>query len=87
VTDDWRLTGQQSWLADRDLCWREWRPYRPGWDYDHCAFCHAEIAATGHAELTAGYVTTDDHYTWICPPCFNDFRDQFHWRVVPPPDS
>jgi hypothetical protein len=84
VTDDWRLMGQQTWLAGRNLQRRQWTAYRPGWDHNHCAFCHAEIAATAdHADFTAGYVTADDQYTWICPPCFDDFREQFQWNVLP----
>jgi hypothetical protein len=75
--------GQQSWLTGRDLQWRQWTAYRPGWDHDHCAFCHTEIAATAdHAHFTAGYVTTDG-YTWICQPCFDDLKAQFRWNLVP----
>jgi hypothetical protein len=84
VTDsDWRLTGQHTWLVGRDLRWQAWTPYRPGWDHDHCAFCHAEFATTrtGHVDFTAGYVTTDG-YTWICKTCFEDFKAQFQWTVV-----
>jgi hypothetical protein len=82
---DWRLMGQATWLAGRELQWRDWTAYRPGWDHDHCAFCWAEIAsvATDHAPFTAGYVTTDDHYTWICSVCFADFKDSFGWTVAP----
>lgn len=85
VTDrDWRLMGQHTWLAGRDLRWRDWTPYRAGWDHDHCAFCHAEFAAaqTDHVDFTAGYVTDKDNYTWICKPCFEDFKVEFQWNVV-----
>jgi hypothetical protein len=88
VTDgDWRLMGQQSWLTRRILRYSQWTSPRPGWNHDHCAFCHAEIAAakTDHVDFTAGYVTADDNYTWICPPCFEDFNAEFHWTVVPTP--
>jgi hypothetical protein len=84
---DWRLMGQQTWLAGRELRWADWTAYRPGWDHDHCAFCQAEFAAakTDHVEFTAGYVTADDGDTWICEACFEDFKDQFQWRVVSDP--
>ena len=86
MTDDsdWRLMGQESWLSGRPLRWAEWFSYRPGWDHDHCAFCSSEIAATksDHVDFTAGYVTADDNYTWVCEPCFADFRDRFGWTVV-----
>lgn len=83
---DWRLMGQEDWLASRELRWADWWSDRPNWDHDHCAFCSAELAAvkTEHVDYTAGYVTADDHYTWVCPPCYADFRERFHWTVVPP---
>ncbi|GAA3282533.1 hypothetical protein Dvina_14330 [Dactylosporangium vinaceum] len=86
---DWRLMGQHTWLAGRPLRRRQWTPHRPGWGHDHCAFCHAEIAAveTEHASLTSGYVTADDGYTWICQPCFDDFKDKFNWQVPPDDDQ
>jgi hypothetical protein len=48
------------------------------------AFCHAEFAAarTDHVDFTAGYVTADDNYTWICQPCFEDFKASCQWNVV-----
>jgi hypothetical protein len=87
ANDDWRLTGQHTWLAKRDLRWADWTPRRPGWDHDHCAFCYAEFAAikTDHVDFTAGYVTADDNYTWICQPCFEDFKMSFQWNIVPTP--
>jgi hypothetical protein len=82
---DWRLMGQQSWLVGRALRFGQWTSPRPGWDHDHCAFCYAEIAATksDHIDFIAGYVTIEDNYTWICPPCFEDFKTEFHWTVAP----
>jgi hypothetical protein len=62
---------EQNWLAGRDLRWSQWTSPRPGWDHDHCAFCQADFAAvkTDHVDFTAGYVTADDNYTWICACC------------------
>jgi len=75
--------GQQEWLTDRTLVFRGWQPLRPGWDHDHCVFCQAEIAAENeHVQFTAGYVTADDNYSWICTPCFEDFKTDFRWTVV-----
>ena len=81
---DWRLMGQEDWLSNRPVRWAEWTPYREGWDHDHCAFCSAEFAAevNDHVDYSAGYVTADDSYTWICRPCFEDFRERFGWTVV-----
>ena len=74
--------GQEAWLSARPLRWSRWLPRRPGWDHDHCAFCWAKIAAA-EAAFTAAYVTADDGYTWICGPCFEDFKVQFAWRTSP----
>lgn len=64
-----------------------WRGGNCGRDHDHCAFCHAEFAAarTDHVDFTAGYVTADDNYTWICQPCLEDLNDQFQWNVLSAP--
>ncbi len=87
VTDsnDWRLMGQESFLAGREMRWMTWRPYREGWDHDHCDFCSAEISdrpIDDHTEFNEAWVTADDEYHWVCPRCFGDFRDRFGWTVV-----
>jgi hypothetical protein len=83
---DWRLMGQENWLSGRAVRQAEWSSDRPDWDHDHCAFCNAEIAEvkTDHVEYTAGYVRADDNYTWICPPCFEDFRERLAWTIAAP---
>lgn len=82
---DWRLTGQESYLSGRRLLWRKWWSYTEAWDHDHCAFCWAEFASdvSEHTPYDAGWVTADDDYTWICPVCFEDFKDRFGWTVEP----
>jgi hypothetical protein len=84
VDEDWRLTGQESYLRGRALRFARWTSYRPGWDHDHCDFCFAEISGdtTGHADYNEAWVTATDGYTWVCPECFNDFRKRFRWHVV-----
>ena len=84
--DDWRLMGQEAYLFGRAFRSEPWTPYRDGWDHDHCEFCQAEISDTrdDHVDCTAGYVAADDRYHWICPQCFEDFRDRFSWTVVGP---
>ncbi|GAB3396912.1 hypothetical protein GCM10027568_31990 [Humibacter soli] len=82
--EDWRLTDQETYLEGRSLRFAGWTAYRPGWDHDHCEFCFAEISndSTGHAEYSEAWVTADDGYTWVCPQCFTDLRQRFHWVVV-----
>jgi hypothetical protein len=82
--DDWRLRGQEDWLADRPPRWPRWWPVSDGWDHDHCAFCWAEISTLqgAHADAEEAYVTADDDYTWVCASCFADFLGRFRWTVT-----
>jgi len=83
-SEDWRLMGQERYLEGQTLRWKEWRPYRDGWDHDHCEFCHVDIAdlesTPEHPVEHAGFATLDD-YHWVCKPCFEDFSERFNWRL------
>ena len=81
VAEDWRLTGQEVSLAGRTFRFARWSETRPGWDHDHCDFCWAEISddTTGHAAFHEAWVTADDGGIWVCPTCFDDFRERFGW--------
>jgi len=82
---------------DAMLTWQSWSA-PPGWDHDHCAFCWAKFMAADyppeqrewreqHPEvLTAGYTVDGPQKSrhWICPRCFEDFRERFGWAVVTP---
>ena len=78
--------GQERYLAGRRMRFTSWTPYRAGWDHDHCDFCSTEISddRTGHAEYDEAWVTSDDSYKWVCPNCFDDFRERFKWVVIEP---
>jgi hypothetical protein len=78
--DDWRLLGQDAYLTGVPLFFRRWSSDNPDWDHDHCAFCGAKFSNRIPDCLTEGY-TTADHYHWICPDCFADFRERFEWTV------
>ncbi|MBI4617234.1 MAG: hypothetical protein HY720_26715 [Planctomycetes bacterium] len=83
---DWRLTGQENYLLEVELQWRTYRRYpkNPAWDHDHCSFCWATFMVEEHpGVLHEGFCTLDE-YHWICADCFDDFRELFRWRVVPP---
>jgi hypothetical protein len=82
--DDWRLTGQEKYLKGVTLVHRRYKQYdkNPDWDHDHCAFCWAKISLNDDPEhLKEGYSTADD-YPWICPKCFEDFKDNFKWTII-----
>ena len=56
-----------------------------GWDHDHCDFCWAKFMVPEQRQqdpeiLTAGYTPAlGPGRTWICPTCFEDFRERFGW--------
>ena len=77
--DDWRRQGQEKYLTAVKLVMRDYSPYRPGWEHDHCEFC-GEKFSKDNGDLDEGY-STEDGYHWICEKCFNDFRDEFSWLV------
>jgi hypothetical protein len=77
---DWRLQGQERYLKGVPLRRAAYRPYREGWDHDHCAFCWRKFALHG-GDFTEGYVTKDG-YHWICEPCYQDFKTAFEWTVA-----
>lgn len=77
--DDWRRQGQERYLSRRRLRHQDYRPYRPGWDHDHCEFCGLKFS-TRAGSLSSGFCTEDGYY-WVCPTCFEDFRDEFQWVV------
>ena len=66
------------------------------WDHDHCEFCWAKFMAADfppeqrewreqHPDiLTASYTPAQPQRRriWICPDCFEDFRERFGWVVV-----
>jgi hypothetical protein len=79
--NDWRLTGQERYLFGKTLVWKSYAPPGPDWDHGHCAFCWAKFTQNGEqGAYEEGYVTEDDQH-WVCPPCFADFNERFHWTV------
>jgi hypothetical protein len=79
---DWRLRGQEKYL--RGLSWtrRPYTAYRPGWDHDHCEFCSAKLMGVRAPDVLDEGYETKGGYTWVCPPCFEDFREMFEWTVT-----
>lgn len=78
--------GQEKDLLDARLKGASWKPSKPGWDHDHCAFCADEICdrpVDEHTSCNAAWVDVVDEYHWVCPVCFEDFRESFRWTVEP----
>lgn len=80
---DWRRQGQEKYLTKVSLVEKEYSPYRQDWDHDHCEFCGSKFSLDKH-DLHHGYATTDC-YHWICEQCFEDFSDEYQWKVEPIP--
>ena len=81
--DDWRRPGGE-FLHGVPLVHRKYRQNQknPKWDHDHCEFCGVTFSLMDIPEdLKEGYATEDD-YRWVCPKCFEDFRDEFKWVVI-----
>lgn len=73
--DDWRLHGQEAYLLGKTFCLCK---YPKESDHDHCEFCWEKFSNFPNT-LHEGY-TTKDHYYWICPDCYNDFKELFKWK-------
>lgn len=80
--DDWRLMGQERYLKDRKLFLISYVCPSETWDHDHCEFC-CEKFSRYDGDLHEGY-TTEDRRFWICPECYEDFKEMFNWEHIVP---
>jgi len=81
----------KEYLRGIRLQFKQYRPYRPGWEHDHCVGCFTTFAEIGlrpnEPTLQEGYTTCadfvrGDEYEWVCPDCFETFREPMGWRLV-----
>ena len=77
--NDWRLTGQEEYLAGVELkkVNREEIKHKSDLWHEHCEFCMESISNKYEHDVYA----TKDEYRWICKKCFNDFKEEFKWLV------
>jgi hypothetical protein len=80
--DDWRRFNQNDYLKGVTLSYKKYKMPRPDWDHDHCEFCFETISEF-EGDLNEAYTTLDDYY-WICPQCFDDFKEEFVWIIYKP---
>lgn len=80
--EDWRRTGQEAYLAEIELEWKRYSKHSEEWDHDHCEFCWVKfMEEPGDEILTEGYNTLDG-CRWVCQSCFEDFKEEFNWKVI-----
>ncbi len=70
MKNDWRYTNQERYLHDMVFTFKQYDIPYPA--HDHCEFCWIKFGAGG--EIQEGY-TDETEYRWICPQCFEDFKD------------
>lgn len=79
---DGRIRGQATYLKGVELVRSGWVRVSPEWDHDHCEFCWSTFAEASVLPdaLHEGFATLDLEH-WICPTCFDDFKEEFLWRI------
>ena len=77
-SDDWRLTGQESYLLFSKF--KEINPNvyierleNPNLFHEHCEFCCDKV----EEHKDENWYCSLDNYRWICRNCFNDFKEKF----------
>jgi len=78
MNDDWRLTNQEKYLKNCELELTQFESHRNS-DHKHCSFCWDKFSENAE-DLHFGYVANKKY--WICPNCFNDFKEMFGWKVI-----
>jgi hypothetical protein len=88
LKSDWRLTNQEKFLKGVPLRMSRFkvRSGHPEWDHEHCDFCWAKIVEEkskkdGDDLLVEAYATENRSH-WVCPKCFEDFREMFQWKII-----
>ncbi len=81
--DDWRLQGQGRYLTGAHFRRKPYTTRSQRREHDHCEFCWDKFAeenlipgALQEGWPLVGSTDFPDDNRWICPPCFEDFRDR-----------
>lgn len=54
--------------------------YPPG-EHTHCRLCWATISNLDNPEYLKEGLYCRETHCWICRNCFNDFNEEFHWKL------
>ena len=77
---DWRLTNQEKYLKNKVLILKDYKNRTTSTDHDHCEFCFDKFSEE-EQDIHRGYCTVDN-YHWICPYCYEDFKELFQWCLI-----
>ena len=83
MEEDWRITNQERFLMEKELYHIQFVKHSEQWDHEHCEFCSATFSDS-EGDLHEGYCTEPSNTAtanWICPDCFEDFKERFKWEV------
>ena len=59
MEDDWRLTGQETYLQGATLVRKPYRAKGAASEHDHCAFCWAKFVDTSFSDAHAAMARDD----------------------------
>lgn len=81
-SDNWKLNGQEEYLTNAVFRFARWKLTDPDWTHDHCEFCWATFSEYGGEDLAEGYVMDyGNRDVWVCPECFAEFQESFHFTL------
>ena len=56
--------------------------YKKIGDHEHCKFCSEKITDFSD-DVNDAYYSVNTKYTyWICPECYEEFKDIFQWFLL-----
>ena len=76
--NDPRITYQDEYLKGQKVKMTEYKN-KYGNDHMHCEFCWGKFSENPK-DLHVGFLSENGE--WICPECFNDFKEMFEWEVI-----
>jgi hypothetical protein len=78
---DWRLDNLQR-LKGLRFVRAVFRKRRDDWDHEHCVGCWQKFAEFGNPpEVLHGGFREVERDEWVCPDCFEAFREELNWSV------
>lgn len=79
ITKDWRWGNQKKYMDDIVIVHRKYSEKETKNNHDHCEFCWATLGLDVPDNVDS--YCTEDEYRWICPECYNDFKEYFKWTL------